>query len=293
MTFSNNCDSAAPYINVSLTRKCCYNCIHCVAKKIPETEDENIDVERIADTILSTGWQHVVIEGGEPMLYPDKVLMLISFIRPYIKDITMFTALPFNINNNSGFDQLSHIISELDGVNISIASTYSSLASQIMGQPLLDWRNNFIQKLAEKQDKFRVSFCLVKGLLDRSIQVRGELANLFNFGVKTVKINELTHCSDYFVGFRQIFPDLKLGNPISKGCASFITKEKQLPESLRGLNIDGRKIHIKRACSMVERSYVMQNDEKFKLIIRNVRDSIIGRKNYKVVYSNGDLHNSW
>jgi len=290
MTFSNNCDggffSKKGYLNIALTSKCPNSCIYCVAKKLRETEEENIDIEKIADTVLSFSkrFQCVVIEGGEPLLFPEKVKVLIDFIRPYIKEIYLFTSLP-----DIEYKLLLNIINKIDGCNISIGSFYTFLAAQVMqtNEKLIVRRNLTLAKLVKDcPDKFRVSFLLCKDLLDTKIQIENEINAIYKFGIKHIKIGEVSHQPELFVGIKNIWPELKLGDPCYSGCSTYIDK-------LPNLNLNNNKILIKRSCWMVEPSYKPTNKEYIKLTIRNLKDRIIPRTNYKVIYSDGSYANSW
>jgi len=230
------------------------------------------------------------------MLYPDKVKMLVDFIRPYVKEITMFTALPPNLNHELQKFRFKELLNRLDGCNISIGSAYPNTAMDIMGMSKPNtWRQQFVRELIKDgyADKFRVSFCLVKKHIEFEHQVKMELMELAHWGVKYIKINELTHKPDLHVGIKDIWPDLKLGPPISSGCSTFL-KGNKWPKDLSKKMFKGIKILVKRGCAMVDDvNYTMTNSEKLKLIIRNVRDYLKGRKNYKVIYNDGLVTNSW
>lgn len=304
--FKNNCDGHIfgnnnTYVNVQITTKCPHNCIFCVAKEQNNATLENI--EKQIEVCKKEGYHSYVIEGGEPLLFIDEINDIIKQIRKQDKKakVYIFTSLPSKIRAYKPhsseyetydlFENCSIIMSllipgKLDGCNISIGSTIPEIAVKIMGitEEEAKRRNNIIKKLAEYySDKFRISFLLTKGLIDTKEKVEQELKNLQDFGVKNVKIGELSK-SDLFVSIKDIWPELQLSDPIYSGCTTFL-KDKS-----KEFNMN---ITLKRVCSLVQNEYKMTKKEKLKLIIRNYHDWIFGRKNYKVIHSDGKITNSW
>jgi pyruvate-formate lyase-activating enzyme len=295
ITFNNNCDGGflnkQAYLNVFLTPKCENNCIYCVAKKKMNEVQTEPNVEKIADTILSYGWNHVVISGGEPLLYPEECEMLIDFIRPYIKDITMFTALPGGLNYND----FKKIISKLDGTNISIRH-YDYLTAHKIAQKsgyADSWRIEFIRRLIKDNmaDKFRLSLELCKGYLDTEEIVKNCLVNFYAMGVKNIKLSELNNFPELFVPITQVLPGDFKKDIIYSGCSIPI---KSIPQwGLHALLTDGRTLLVKRTCALIQPKYKITKKDKLKLKLRDIKDRIIPRYNYRIILPNGELINQW
>jgi pyruvate-formate lyase-activating enzyme len=299
LSFKNNCDGGffnnLAYLNVFFTPKCDCNCIYCIAKEKMNTVTDELDIEKIADTILLFGWSHVVISGGEPLLYPDECIKLINFIRPYIKDITMFTSLPKNMDTEENYEKLKIILQRLDGCNISIRHYDYKIAHKISrenGDPS-DFRNNIIRKLIKDgyADRFRLSLELCKGYLDQEKDVKNCLLNYYVMGVKNIKLGELKAFPDLFVPITKVLPIKFDKNIIWSGCSINI---KSIPEwNFPNLLTDGRTLLAKRVCGLIQSNYKLTFKDKLKLKLRALKDKIIPGSNYKIILPNGELINQW
>jgi hypothetical protein len=252
------------------------------------------DVEKIADTILDIGWQHVVISGGEPLLYPKECEMLIDFIRPYVKDITLFTSLPSTLDSEDGYLQFRRIISRLDGTNISVRH-YDTIASEKIARSSkqFDWKTTFIRRLAREglADKFRISLELCKDYLDTEEKVKWCLLNFYAMGVKNIKLSELNAFPELFVPVTKVLPIKFDDSIIWSGCS---IKVKDIPQwCLPGLLKCGRTLLVKRTCAMIQPCHKYTKKDRLKLRFRKLKDKLIPRYNYRIILPNGELTSQW
>jgi organic radical activating enzyme len=291
LRFNNNCDGKKSdlFLNVCFTRNCPHHCIFCCAKN--ETSPSIPDIEAIADSVLSTGWQHVVIEGGEPLLFPRELRLFIKLIRPHVKDITMFTSLPDAAK--SKLDDVIEIFKMLNATNISMLHFDYKKAWNMRGQmgECSDWRNEFIKLIAKSNINFRVSMLLANGYLDSTHDVADALIDFYSLGVKNIKLGEISK-SDLFVPFNKVFPSMDFSSPCWNGCSKM---QKRPPKDLMlpGLLNNGRTLLLKQVCHLNQRNIVPTSKDNLKLKLRDAKWKAFGHYNYLVILPDGKIEGAW
>jgi lipoate synthase len=304
VTFANNCDNAAPYINVRMTVECPHRCVFCQARNgIPSLCDKP-DVDAIAKSVLDTGWQHVVIEGGEPLLFVDECLELAKILRPHVKDITMFTSLPVELIQHDQRTAFVDLVNMIDGTNISMLShnipTIKALM-QIPGHRNTNARFDMIKALVHAQltDKFRVSTVLVKGYTDNLVHIQSFIRHYETLGVKSFKIGELTHCTRLFVPMSEVL-GFEQKSPFAHGCSTRTSFERilALPNTVEQVYGQKREfpnsVLLKRACFLTEHSLKANLQDMIKVVIKEkVLRPLNRADNYMVVYEDGSTSKRW
>jgi organic radical activating enzyme len=289
--FNNNCDGSGsdPYINICFTRNCPHRCIFCCADN--DTTLDVPDIEAIADSVISIGWKHVVIEGGEPLLFPKELKLFIKLIRPHVKDITMFTSLPETIKGKD--DEVLKIIDLIDGTNISMLHNNFYKAHEMRGGigECSNWRNELIKNLAKRTSNFRVSMLLTKGYLETQKDVSNALVDFYAMGVKNIKLGEISK-SDLFVPLSDVFPSIDFSSPCWNGCSKLLKKPpKDL--LLPGLLLNNRTLLLKQVCHLNQNKILPTIKDKLKLSLRDIKWKFTGQFNYLVIYSDGTIASSW
>jgi hypothetical protein len=250
-----------------------------------------VDIEAMANSIQVAAPHEVVIEGfGEPLIDIDKVQMLLTFIRPYVPKVTMFTSLPPNLNTPAGYDQLVNLITTMDGVNISLRHANYEIAARISQEqpPLSDWRNRYIRHFVKDglADKFRVSLELCGNVYNTPDAVNNCVCDLYYMGVKHVKLTEIMKNDVNWIRLEDVVP-VELGDPIWSGCSTYV---KSVPDWItvnHFLEQEGCSLLLRRGCFMVTAHRRPTIQARLKLALRR------RRPNYWVVWPDGLLTNSY
>ena len=90
----NSCDGRYTSVDVRFTKKCDNNCSFCIEKTGVDSFG-NTNVEKLIKSTIDTGIKDVLVLGGEPFLFPEKLHRYILGIREYVKTIYVTTSLPY------------------------------------------------------------------------------------------------------------------------------------------------------------------------------------------------------
>lgn len=296
----NACDGAYDSLDVRFTKMCDNDCEFCIEKNgLPSLGEPNIDA--MVDSALNSGIKSMLILGGEPFLYPDKLREFVSRCRPHFDTVYITTSLPNKFHSHPFLCR--EIIEMIDGLNISIFSCDDDVNNRIFKASCPHPRIKVLESLLDEgySDKIRVCIDLIKDVNDSWLELFQTLLYLEKIGCKSVKINELQH-SPLFVSFESVLtPDpIKTKSPYSGRCcvelediittnlaeydvAAYIHKKM-----LEGLDMN---IIVKRSCFIVEESL----DPSIKDIVKLAYKSFLWRPKNKfaVLYEDGHISNGW
>lgn len=285
ISFKNQCDFPSNRVDVRFT-KCCDNaCPFCVERTGIHTLGK-LEVEKMAESTKGLKPDNVGILGGEPMLFPEKVLEYIAAIREEVPKIYITTSLPKVVDEK--WDSLSRkIFAAVDGVNVSILADNWEDHNRVLHASSGHNRFEILQRIArEFPEKLRVCINLYKGGIDSREKLEGLMETLASWGVRSVKLNEIQWDTEGYISFADMY-GLKLKSAYAFGCYKELTagvlKEK-FPEV---------KIMLHRSCCWSQPSIPMSWWDGLKDILKFIRFRTVGRKYFRVVYENGEVSNGW
>ena len=122
----NSCDGAYSSLDVRFTKSCDNACPFCIERMTGIDNTGMASVDDMVAATKATGIRNVLILGGEPMLYPERLSGYVLGIRDTVDTIYVTTSLPRTMLDDS--IDLRRILNNIDGLNVSIQST--------------DWRTN-------------------------------------------------------------------------------------------------------------------------------------------------------
>ena len=97
---NNSCvDCKNNGINIKITNKCNCNCSFCIEKGGLETEEK--PVETLVDATNLLGFDSVLILGGEPLLFIDKVEEIVNHLRQMCSNFIAFSNGTFLLNEET------------------------------------------------------------------------------------------------------------------------------------------------------------------------------------------------
>ena len=96
ISFNCECDNPTNRLDVRFTGVCDNSCPFCVEQHGREKQ-KMADPLILAEQTLLTIPDSVGILGGEPLLYPERVLEYVKLIRQHVPKIYITTSLPFTI----------------------------------------------------------------------------------------------------------------------------------------------------------------------------------------------------
>ena len=277
-SFKNCCDGAYSSVDVRFTKACDNACPFCIERtgigacKMASTWD-------MAQAVIGTKIQDVLILGGEPMLYPAKVADFVTFIRQDVQKIHMTTSLPATWADPNNAALIKSIMSEINGLNVSIQSVDWQENNRLMNASSNHNRISILSDLNSKYaDKIRVCINLVRGGIDTKEKLLDTLQKLENIGCQNVKINELQHEPNLYISFEDIM-GISLPSPYAHGCSTSI--------SIDGIEMT---LLLKRSCFLVEESRDASVMDMFKAIIKLFRKP---KNTFRVLYENAVIRNGW
>jgi len=271
----NSCDGKYNSVDVRFTKSCDNNCSFCIEKNGLLSLGEP-NVEEMAKSVLKTGIKDVLILGGEPLLYIDRVLNFVNLIREHVDTIYITTSLPRTIVQN--WKNFEKIMETIDGLNVSIQHYDPKINNDILRANNRHDRIELLRQInIRHSSKVRTSINLVKGSIDTKEKLLKTLSKLEFNGCSNFKINELQDSSEY-VSYEEIMKET-LPNPYSNGCQTKIKIE----------NIQA-SVLLKRSCFAVEKTKKANIFDLIKVISRMFyKKSNI----FRVVYENGYINKGW
>jgi molybdenum cofactor biosynthesis enzyme MoaA len=182
----NSCDGAYDSLDVRFTKACPNRCSFCVEKE-GVADLGMASPEAMAAATLDTGIGDVLIVGGEPLLFPERVRRYAELIRPRIEKIYLTSSLPEAAANR--IEEVFGIVELLDGLNVSLASVDDEENNAIMRSPTPNHRvTAALARLARRfPDKVRVNLNLVRGGIDTGEKLVDSLRKLGALGVRRLR----------------------------------------------------------------------------------------------------------
>ena len=270
----NSCDGIyKDSLDVRFTKVCDNHCDFCIERNGLSAKKQDID-KMILSTIQS-GKKEILILGGEPLINLENIFKYINGIRDHVNKIYITTSLPHSIIDN--YELFSQIADKIDGLNVSLQHYDWKINNKVLHASNNFNRIELLERLCKDYSSIiRVSINLVQCYIDTKYQLDKFLSTMENIGVKHVKINELQHEPDLYVGFKYLY-DLNLPSAYLNGCQTDI----QLPYNMR--------ITLKRACFCVQPENILGTDEEYKKLKAQVRPDL----GYTVLYEDGFLSKHW
>lgn len=277
----NSCDGKYDSLDVRFTKKCDNRCSFCIERTGASSFGET-KVEELIRATKASGIKDVLILGGEPFLYPDKLLAYVIGIRDYANKIYITTSLPATFLNNRTV--INSIIDNIDGLNVSLQSVNWGVNNIILNATSNHNRIEILKDLTYNySDKLRVSINLTRGGVDSQSKLRYALSNLRYLGVKYVKINELQGAEVNYISFEYIM-GCKLPSPYAHGCYTYIDTK------LYDLGEYDLQVMLKRSCFMVNPDLRPAWSDLFKLASKLVWEK---PNKFLVLYEDGSQSRSW
>jgi len=278
----NSCDGIYSSLDVRFTSSCDNRCSFCIEKNGIDPL-ASAPVEEMISATLASGIKDVLILGGEPMLFPDRVLAYVKGIRSKVDHIWLTTSVPSTVWTHT--KTWNEIISLLDGLNVSVqdATSEENNNFKFVAQRPHN-RLEALELLTENHaDKIRVSIFLSKANISTPEQLDNSLMALAMHGVKHVKLSELQSCPELYVSYEKMM-GVKLPAAFAFGC---FTDLKSLGKKY------GMKIQLKRSCFMVEPSQTANMFDMIKAIVRPYLQRYSPTHTFRVLYENARLATKW
>lgn len=284
ISFSCECDNPTNRLDVRFTGICDNSCPFCVEKNGRDAQ-EHASPEILAKRTLDASPEVVGILGGEPLLYPKRVLEYVKLIRSHIPKIYITTSLPFTILGH--LPVVREIIDLVDGINVSLLADDHETHNDILHAKSRHNRFSLLKQLADySPEKFRACINLYKGGVDD----RHKLINMFDIaskcGIKNIKINEIQWDDEGYISYEKIMGMKKMPPAYATGCYTELPDGDYLKETYPNFNI---KLH--RSCWKTTKAVEPSFLDILKDIIRIFHP--IKRKPFRVLYEDGLLSNGW
>jgi uncharacterized Fe-S cluster-containing radical SAM superfamily protein len=273
----NACDGAYDSLDVRFCKVCDNKCSFCIERDgIPALKMASAN--KLIESTIASGIRSVLILGGEPFLYPERLLEYIKGIRLSVDTIYITTSLPLNFIDTKYNKEIIEIMDLINGLNVSIQSIDWEENNKILNALSNHDRLNILKLLNKRWGrKIRTSINLVKGGIDTRIKLVNSLVYLhYNIGCKSIKINELQHEKDLYISYEDIM-GMKLPSPYSHGCST------EIP-------ITDGEILLKRSCFLVEQSREANISDLAKVIAKKW---IKPCNKFAVMYEDGSIKNGW
>lgn len=216
ISLKNQCDFPTNRLDVRFTKVCDNNCPFCVEKGGIRTLSR-LEIDKMANNTLAVKPDNVGILGGEPMLWPEKVLDYVAKIREGVKEIYITTSLPKTVIDN--WEQYTtKIFAIVDGVNVSILADNWEDHNAVLNASSNHNRFEILEKIARYfPHKLRVCINLYKGGIDSKEKLEKLLKLLQSWGVKSIKLNEIQWDESGYIAFADMY-GLKMKSAYAFGC---------------------------------------------------------------------------
>ena len=283
----NTCDGIfnKDKLTVRFTKACPHKCPFCI-EKTSNLESYNINLERMINNTLLLNKKEISISGGEPFICMDNLFTYIKAVKKEDNKIGVITSLPDSIEKD--WDTFTEIMKVIDNLYISLNHYDNEKNNEIY--KAFNNKISLFEKICSKwPDKINVSLNLIKGYIDNPEDLNKALGFIHKNKVKSMRINEIQHCSELYVNYKEVLPNLKLKSPYSHCCYTDLNLYQDM------------KVQLKRSCFIVEESQKASYSDILKLMIRKIFKMPIGGGGIKALgidipaymYENGDIDTSW
>ncbi|MBP7510241.1 MAG: radical SAM protein [Prolixibacteraceae bacterium] len=277
----NSCDGAYSSLDVRFTKSCDNACPFCIERMTGISDTGMASVSEMIQATYDTGIKNVLILGGEPMLYPERLLGYILGIRHFVDTIYITTSIPFAMKEHS--EVIKCILNNIDGLNVSIQSTDWRTNNKLMNASSDHNRLEILRELnKDYADKIRVNLNLTKDGIGTIGKLTVALEYLESIGCKHVKLNELQGADSQYVSYEDMVKGifLKLKSPYAHGCQTRL----KLP-------FFDMEIILKRSCFVVSKQKKAGAMDLLKALYKKFFHR---RKNkFAVLYENAKIERRW
>lgn len=278
----NCCDGIYNSFDVHFTSACDNKCAHCIDRRFNGLGIVQPNVSAIVDTVVANakGLDDVLFLGGEPCLFLDELLSCVRQIKEKTAlKVFVTTSVPRVCYDKKG--TFHALISELDGINLSVQHHNEIVADQIRRTKSSYDRQGFYRSLPYKE-KIRINLNVVKPYLHTKEDLSNCLRHYDAMGFNSIKLSEIQHGKDVYVSFADVF-GISLPSAYSHGCQTYIDAGRVLP----GVTTP---ILLKRSCFLCEESLNASIADGIKMVAKIFKPS---RNKYGVIYENGSLKGGW
>lgn len=205
-----------PSLCIHVGYKCNLNCSYCSSKNCVEVAD-SIGIEKVLSFLECYQVKRVVLSGGEPFLYPQKLQSWLPELKK--KGLTIIVA-----TNGSIREHLDQLAQYIDWVDVSLPATTPTLYQEIRETDLFDDVLLFIRKAHENNIGIRISYTInQKNINDianlpslvKSINVKNVRIS-HTYGTNEELIWQQIHATQIKKSFRDIYgEDFQLYTPLS------------------------------------------------------------------------------
>lgn len=229
----------------------------------------------------------VGILGGEPLLYPERVLEYIKLIRPHVPKIYITTSLPFTILGH--LPTVFEIIDLVDGFNVSLLAPNYKQHNEILHAKSRHNRFKLLASITKHApSKFRACINLYKGGVDNRGKLQEMLRLAYHCGIRKVKINEIQWDDEGYISYEEIMGNMTSPMRPAYACGCYT----ELPENDYNRRVwPGVDIKLHRSCWKTTKAVKPTFLDILKDIIRIFRP--VARKPFRVLYEDGLLSNGW
>ena len=104
--------------------------------------------QRLTSVKQLQGYENLVISGGEPMLFPDRVINLAKVLHKAAPQAKIFLYTAFNRNNKD----IERVLPHIDGINYTVHTDSEQDAAQFQGFQALAsrWKDKAFRLYVEK-----------------------------------------------------------------------------------------------------------------------------------------------
>lgn len=278
----NCCDGIYNSIDVHFTSTCDNKCTHCIDTRYKGRGVGAPDVNAIVDSIMTThkGIDDVLFLGGEPCLYLDALLEIVTILKSKTSlKLYVTTSVPRTCNTQ--FSTFVKLLDMLDGINLSVQHHDEVIADQIRKTKSLYDRQAFYRSLPNR-DKIRINLNIVKPYLYTKEDITACLRHYDAMGFNSIKLSEIQHGKDVYVSFADVF-GLTMKSAYSHGCQTYL----DMPSIIPGFHTP---VLLKRSCFLCEDSLKASFADGLKLAIKAFTKPT---NKYAVIYGDGTTTKGW
>lgn len=248
------------WLEVNLTGKCNGGCKWCIERN--GWHPEPVSFVKLANSIIKTGKQNILLLGGEPTLYPDYSALISRLAHKRLNAYLTTNGSTLN------WDTKENLIG-LKGLNISIHHYDNEKNKEITGVNISIALPRFIAWCNKYNIQVRFNCNLTKGYVDNHNEVYKYIEWAKAMGANSVRFAELVNADKDFVDATQIFLYHGLtSTPFTHGCNHQST-------------INGMDVRIKQACEF-------QTNHR-----RPLPENPEWKQNKVIMYGDGNLYDGW
>lgn len=263
---------------VRLTAFCDNSCSFCISAE-DMLEKRPVNIPKMIEEVKKSGATSLQILGGEPLLFLDDCIEFASGVREQIKFMFFTTSIPYTIE--SQWEKFEKLMEVNDALTISIQSTDWKENNEILRAKKKFNRIETLKKIVKQYgDRVTVVLNLSKGGIDTYDKLWDSMDDLYSFGVKRVRVNELQKAPESYVSFEKI-SGISLKSPYAHGCKTNVKL------------YDSMSVLVKRSCFLVEDSLSGTEDDFLKLEEKERNPEKFAWQKSNVIYEDGSLAGYW